>query len=66
MNAKQLLRRLQQLGAVVEPSRGKGGHQLVEFHGRITFVPVHGRELPKGTFHKILKDLGLKKTQIRG
>ena len=61
MTAKELLRKLEALGAIVDPSRGKSGHVKVTLNGRTTYVQTHGgkRDLPNGTVHGIMKQLGL-------
>ena len=60
MTGGELIRKLRRLGAIVDPSHGKGSHQAVLLRGRKTFVPVHGkRDLAPGTFRAILKQLDL-------
>lgn len=40
----------------------RGSHAIYEHNdGRFTIVPMHNRELPKGTFHTIFKDAKLDK-----
>ena len=40
--------------------RGKGYHMIIEYHGKKTVFPNHGKkEIPEGTRLKIKKDLGL-------
>jgi mRNA interferase HicA len=60
MNSKQAKRFLARQGCAIEP--GKGGHLLVRRGERTTVLPMHGggKELGKGLWLKILKDLGLK------
>ena len=66
MTANELLRKLRALGAVIDPSHGKGGHVAVRLGSRFTFVPVHGkRDMPTGTFNGILRQLGLKRQDLR-
>lgn len=59
MNANQARRFLARRGCTFEP--GKGGHLLVRRDGRRSVLPMHGgsKELGKGLWRKILKDLGL-------
>ncbi len=60
MTGGELIRKLRRLGAIVDPSHGKGSHQAVLLRGRKTFVPVHSkRDLAPGTFRAILKQLDL-------
>ncbi|EXC09120.1 ycfA-like family protein [Acinetobacter baumannii 625974] len=40
--------------------KGKGSHMIIEFNGKKTVFPNHGKkEIPEGTRLKIKKDLGL-------
>lgn len=59
MKSKELIRKLIALGATVETGRGKGGHVLVILGEKSTVIPTSTKELPKGTFHGILKQLGV-------
>lgn len=46
--------------------RCKGGHRLYTHpDGRIVVIPFHSGELPKGTFKKILKQIGLTEEEFR-
>jgi mRNA interferase HicA len=38
----------------------KGSHLRVELNGKITFLPMHSKELKKGLVEGIKKQLGLK------
>ncbi len=60
MNSSQAKRFLARHGATFEP--GKGGHLIVRLGGRRTILPMHGgkKELGKGLWLSILRDLGLK------
>ena len=60
MNSSQAKRFLAKQGCTFEP--GKGGHLIVRREGRTTVLPQHGgnKEIGKGLWHKILKDIGLK------
>lgn len=59
MNSNQARRFLSRKGCTFEP--GKGGHLLVRLGGRTSTLPMHGgsKELGKGLWTKILKDLGI-------
>ena len=65
MNGKEFIRRTTKwarangLPAVVESSRGKGGHQLLHVGDRRTTVQTG--EIKPGTFHAMLKQLGIPK-----
>ena len=59
MKSSEAKRYLQQLGATFAP--GKGGHLKVALNGRHSVLPMHGsKELKKGTWLAIQKQLGLK------
>lgn len=64
MKSKELLRKLTALGATVETDHGKGGHVAVTLGGKSTIVPTGTKDIAKGTFHAILKQLGLKATDL--
>jgi predicted RNA binding protein YcfA (HicA-like mRNA interferase family) len=59
MTSRELLRRLRRLGARIVTDRGKGGHVMVEWNGRVTYVPTGSGELRTGTFQAILKALDI-------
>jgi mRNA interferase HicA len=60
MKSSQAKRFLAQHGCTFEP--GKGGHLIVRRGALKSVLPMHGsgKELGKGLWHKILKDLELK------
>ena len=59
MNSSQAKRYLSRRGCTFSP--GRGGHLHVSLGDRKTVLPQHGgsKELGKGLWLKILKDLGL-------
>ena len=59
MKANELLRKLSRLGATVTTGRGKGGHVMVQFNGKTTYIPTGSADLKKGTLAAILKQLDL-------
>ena len=61
---EEVLRKLKRIGFEEEP--GKGSHRIV-LHpdGRRTVIPFHRKELKKGTYQKILKDIGLSEEEYR-
>ena len=65
MTSNELLRLLRRAGAAVVPDRGKGGHVMVELHGRRAFVPTGSGEVKRGTLLGILKQLGLRLDDLR-
>ncbi len=38
----------------------KGSHHIFRKEGMTVSVPVHGKDVPTGLLHQILKDAGLK------
>ncbi len=61
----EIIKVLERLG--FKKIRQSGSH-AVFYHidGRWTTVPIHkGRDVAKGTFHKILKDVGLSFEEFR-
>ena len=64
-SAKNLIRVLEQNGFIL--SRMSGSHHLYvnPVSGKRTIVPVHGnKDIPKGTFFAILKQVGIDKGEI--
>ena len=61
---KELCKILERRG--FELKRVKGSHHYYQHPetARITVVPMHHRDLPKGTFHAILKQAGIDKDEI--
>ena len=65
MNGKEFIRasakwaKANSLGHVVYPSRGKGGHKIVEVGGRRTTVKTG--EIGPGLLRKMQSDLGIPK-----
>jgi len=68
VNGKEFIRKatrwakLNGLAAFVDASRGKGGHQLLTIGSKWTTVP--SGEIPPGTFHALLKQLGIPKGEF--
>ena len=59
MKASELRRKLERLGAVVTNGTR---HWIVTYQGKSTTIPRHpGQDIRPGTFHSILRDLGLPK-----
>jgi len=71
MRGNEFIRRIQKqakaAGIAFEwrPDRGKGSHGLLIFGDRRTVVRNPKDELKTGTFHAMLKQLGLKERDIR-
>jgi mRNA interferase HicA len=58
MKSTEFKRWLATLGATFEGA--KGSHLKVTLNGRISFLPMHSKDLKKGTVEAIKKQLGLK------
>ncbi|MCO4294346.1 type II toxin-antitoxin system HicA family toxin [Solitalea sp. MAHUQ-68] len=64
LTSKEIIKILLRKGFILE--RTKGSHQLF-FHPdskRRVIVPMHNRDLPKGTFYSILKQAGISKEEL--
>ena len=62
--AKEVLRRLQRAG--FEVRRQSGSHVVLRHaDGRQTYVAMHTRDVPSGTFRSILKQAGLTEDAFR-
>jgi predicted RNA binding protein YcfA (HicA-like mRNA interferase family) len=64
LSAKNLIKTLEKHGFVFK--RAKGSHQI--YYNSITkktvIVPLHNKDLPKGTFYAIIKQAGLDKNNL--
>ena len=62
--SKDIIKLLHQKGFVLD--RVKGSHQIYRLPdgSKRVIVPMHNRDLPKGTFHSILKQAGIDKSEI--
>ena len=58
MKSSEFKRWLMEQGAKFTPA--KGSHFKVELNGKISFLPMHSKELKTGTLNSIKKQLGLK------
>lgn len=64
LTPKELCRILEKKG--FELKRIKGSHHYYRHPetGKITVVPMHNKDLPKGTFFAILKQAGIDKHEL--
>ncbi len=64
LTPKELIRLLIERGFVFD--RQKGSHAIYKLPDgtKRVVVPMHNRDLPKGTFHSILKQAGIHKEEI--
>jgi predicted RNA binding protein YcfA (HicA-like mRNA interferase family) len=62
--SKELIRVLTERGFVLD--RQKGSHAIYKLPDgtRRAVVPMHNRDIPKGTFHSILKQAGIRKEEL--
>ena len=62
--AKEIIRLLQQNGFVFD--RASGSHQIYMLTdgSKRVIVPLHNKDLPKGTLHSILKQAGIDKKNL--
>lgn len=59
MKPNELVRNLENNGFIFV--RQTGSHAIFKkSDGTMVVVPIHNRDIPKGTLHGILKDAGLK------
>ena len=58
MRDKDLLKLLKKNGWDIV--RIHGSHHVLQKNGKTTVVPLHGRDVPIGLLHQILKETGLK------
>ena len=58
MKSSEFKRWLAAQGATFTP--GKGSHLRVELDGKISILPMHSKDLKKGTVEGVKKQLGLK------
>lgn len=57
MKGKELVKLLKKEGWILD--RVHGSHHILEKEGKIVSVPVHNKDLPKGTLASILKQAGV-------
>ncbi len=58
MKDKDLLKLLKKNGWTI--ARINGSHHVLQKDGKITVVPIHGKDVPTGLLNKILKETGLR------
>jgi predicted RNA binding protein YcfA (HicA-like mRNA interferase family) len=64
MKPKELIKILESKGFVLKRISGSH-HFFIQLEtGKITVVPVHNKDLPKGTFYAILKQAGIDKDEL--
>ena len=63
--SKEIIRILNERGFILD--RTKGSHHIFihPVKKNRVVVPMHNRDLPKGTFYSILKQAGIDKTELK-
>ena len=61
---KELIRILERKGFVLKHIHGSHHYFVHQASGKITVVPVHSKDLAKGTLHAILKQAGIEKGDL--
>jgi len=61
---KELIKILESKGFVLKRIHGSHHYFVHSVTGKITVVPMHNKDLAKGTLHAILKQAGIDKTDI--
>jgi mRNA interferase HicA len=58
VTSSEFKRWLEKQGATFAP--GKGSHLHVQLNGKVSVLPMHGKDMKTGTVQGIKKQLGLK------
>jgi predicted RNA binding protein YcfA (HicA-like mRNA interferase family) len=64
MTPKDLIKLLEQRGFILKRIKDSHHFFINPVTNKITVIPVHKGDLPKGTFHAILKQSGIDKNEI--
>jgi predicted RNA binding protein YcfA (HicA-like mRNA interferase family) len=64
LTPKELIKILEQKGFVLKRVHGSHHYFVHPTSGKIAVVPVHNKDLAKGTLHAILKQAGIEKDEI--
>jgi len=64
LSPKELIKILESNGFVLNRIHGSHHYFVNPVTGKITVVPMHNKDLAKGTMHAILKQAGIDKTEI--
>jgi predicted RNA binding protein YcfA (HicA-like mRNA interferase family) len=62
--AKEIIRLLKQRGFVFDRARGSHRIYILPGGSKRVIVPLHNKELLKGTLHSILKQAGINKKDL--
>ena len=64
LSSKELIKILENNGFVLKRIHGSHHYYIHSGTGKITVVPMHNKDLAKGTLHAILKQAGIDKENI--
>lgn len=64
LSPKDLIKILESKGFVLKRIHGRHHFYVNSLNGKITVVPMHNKDLTKGTLHTILKQAGIDKEGI--
>ena len=64
LSPKDLIKILESKGFVLKRIHGSHHFYVNSLNGKITVVPMHNKDLTKGTLHTILKQAGIDKEGI--
>ncbi len=64
LTPKELLKVLERKGFVLKRVHGSHHYYVHPVTGKITVIPMHKKDLPKGTLHAILKQAGIEKEDL--
>jgi len=64
LSPKELIRILEKRGFILKRIHGSHHYLIHPVSGKIAVVPLHNKDLAKGTLLTILKQAGINKTEI--
>lgn len=64
LTPKELIKVLERKGFVLRRIHGSHHYYAHPVTGKITVVPMHNKDLAKGTLHAILKQAGIEKDDL--
>jgi predicted RNA binding protein YcfA (HicA-like mRNA interferase family) len=64
LTPKELIKILERKGFVLKRVHGSHHYFVHPDSGKITVVPMHNKDLAKGTLHAILKQAGIEKDEL--
>ena len=62
--AKEIIRLLEERGYVFDRASGSHHVYMLPDGSKRVIVPLHNKDLPKGTLHSILKQAGIDKNEL--